>query len=103
MTTRPGKNVELLGSGNKVEEKNPPIVKCPKCSTVNLVELGVFEKNMGAPYKFNCRQCRVEIFIAMVLIANTDLVKLSRHMQLLIDATNEATSGHDSGLILPRN
>lgn len=98
---RKSKNVELLES-SKEGEKKPPIIRCPSCGTVNLVSLTTFEQNMGAPYKFNCRQCHGIIFIALVLVANNDLVKLNRHLELLINTTNESISGQGSGLILPR-
>jgi hypothetical protein len=98
---RQAKNVALIG-GDRTVRNHPPILKCPLCGTVNLVTLKPFEKNMGAPIKTKCHQCGGDIFMMVLLLGNTDLQKLNAHLQLLIDATNEAATGQRSSLILPK-
>jgi hypothetical protein len=66
------------------DDKRPRII-CPHCREHILIDLEAFKKDISQIMRDNCVKCRGEIFVGVLIMANSNLPALASEIQTVID------------------
>ncbi len=73
------------------KEPNLPRIACPHCGKHNLIDIKPFAEDVTQVIKDNCKQCRGEIFVGLLILGHRrhDLL-----LQLIGQIVNLVNSPH---------
>lgn len=68
------------------EERNRPRITCANCKRENQIDIRGWNKDVTQIGKIKCKGCQREMFVALLILANTTVEALGQNVQQIVES-----------------